>query len=92
MLIVTCWCACGCASAVQVVVDRMFKRVLTFAGLPVALGMVLFPVFWYLKVSALMPNYLANNDQHSAAAYCAMSCLGMVLCCSPSSGTSRYAV
>jgi hypothetical protein len=28
----------------------MFKRVLTFAGLPVALGMVLFPVFWYLKV------------------------------------------
>ncbi|WIA14157.1 hypothetical protein OEZ85_002699 [Tetradesmus obliquus] len=34
----------------QVVVDRMFKRVLTFAGAPVALGMVLFPVFWYLKV------------------------------------------
>eukprot|EP00878_Enallax_costatus_P008081 GHUV01008451.1.p1 GENE.GHUV01008451.1~~GHUV01008451.1.p1 ORF type:complete len:215 (+),score=64.19 GHUV01008451.1:196-840(+) len=34
----------------QVVVDRMFKRVLTFAGLPVFAGLVLFPVFWYLRV------------------------------------------
>ncbi|KAF6265608.1 hypothetical protein COO60DRAFT_1477421 [Scenedesmus sp. NREL 46B-D3] len=38
------------AETPQVVVDRMFKRVLTFAGLPVLLGVVLFPVFWYLKV------------------------------------------
>ncbi|KAF8063793.1 PAM68 [Scenedesmus sp. PABB004] len=36
----------------QVVVDRMFRRVLTFAGAPVALGVVLFPLFWYLKVVA----------------------------------------
>jgi hypothetical protein len=35
----------------QVVVDRMFKRVITFAGLPVVTGMLLFPVFWYLRVS-----------------------------------------
>jgi hypothetical protein len=34
----------------QVVVDRMFKRVITFAGLPVVTGMMLFPVFWYLRV------------------------------------------
>jgi hypothetical protein len=37
----------------QVVVDRMFKRVITFAGLPVVTGMLLFPVFWYLRVSLL---------------------------------------
>lgn len=34
----------------QVVVDRMFKRMLIFMGLPVATGLVLFPLFWYLKV------------------------------------------
>jgi hypothetical protein len=34
----------------QVVVDRMFKRVITFAGLPVVTGMLLIPVFWYLRV------------------------------------------
>lgn len=31
----------------------MFKRVITFAGLPVVTGMLLFPVFWYLRVSEL---------------------------------------
>jgi hypothetical protein len=29
----------------------MFKRVVTFAGLPVLTGMALFPLFWYLRVS-----------------------------------------
>lgn len=33
-----------------VITDRMLKRVLTFAGVPVALGLLLFPCFWYLKV------------------------------------------
>lgn len=47
-----------CCGVLQVVVDRMFKRVLTFAGAPVALGMLLFPVFWYLKV---------GQPQHSTA-------------------------
>jgi hypothetical protein len=36
----------------QVVVDRMFSRVLVCAGLPVATGVLLFPLFWYLKVSS----------------------------------------
>lgn len=39
------------AETPQVVVDRMFKRVITFAGLPVLTGMMLFPLFWYLRVS-----------------------------------------
>jgi hypothetical protein len=52
--VIFCRCAWCCAGVLQVVVDRMFKRVLTFAGLPVTLGMVLFPVFWYLKVSSLL--------------------------------------
>lgn len=34
----------------QVVVDRMFKRVITFAGAPVLTGILLFPLFWYLRV------------------------------------------
>lgn len=40
----------------QVVVDRMFRRVLTFAGLPVFTGLVLFPVFWYFRVKCSASN------------------------------------
>jgi len=34
----------------QAVVDRMFGRVLTFAGFPVVSALFFFPLFWYLKV------------------------------------------
>jgi hypothetical protein len=45
--------SCLC-DPLQVVVDRMFSRVLVCAGLPVATGVLLFPLFWYLKVSSLL--------------------------------------
>jgi hypothetical protein len=32
------------------VTDRMLSRVFIFAGVPVAIGLLLFPMFWYLKV------------------------------------------
>lgn len=50
----------------QVVVDRMFKRVITFAGLPVVTGMLLFPVFWYLRVrrEAGMAYRAAGSSSH----------------------------
>lgn len=35
---------------VQVVVDRMFKRMIVCAGTPVIAGVLLFPLFYYLKV------------------------------------------
>lgn len=38
-----------------VVTDRMLNRVFIFAGLPVAVGLLLFPMFWYLKVCPLKP-------------------------------------
>ncbi|KAG2442040.1 hypothetical protein HYH02_009832 [Chlamydomonas schloesseri] len=34
----------------QVVVDRMFRRILVFTGVPVFTGMALFPLFYYLRV------------------------------------------
>jgi hypothetical protein len=63
--------AAAAAAAVQVVVDRMFKRVLTFTGLPVALGMVLFPVFWYLKVS---PVFASEVLRGKLAQCCIQGC------------------
>eukprot|EP00879_Flechtneria_rotunda_P012966 GHRR01013539.1.p1 GENE.GHRR01013539.1~~GHRR01013539.1.p1 ORF type:complete len:165 (+),score=66.92 GHRR01013539.1:387-881(+) len=55
----------GITETPQVVVDRMFKRVLTFTGAPVILGMFLFPAFWYLKVCAAQR---CNSHSRSAAA------------------------
>lgn len=48
--------------------DRMFKRVITFAGAPVLTGILLFPLFWYLRVggrshnqaAALLLSYIAH--------------------------------
>lgn len=40
----------------QIVVDRMFKRMVTFAGVPMLTGFALFPLFWYLRVSQLINN------------------------------------
>ncbi|KXZ53908.1 hypothetical protein GPECTOR_6g826 [Gonium pectorale] len=34
----------------QVVVDRMFRRILIFTGIPVFTGMALFPLFYWLRV------------------------------------------
>jgi hypothetical protein len=34
-----------------VVTNRMLSRVLVFAGLPVLCGLLLYPLFYYLKVS-----------------------------------------
>ncbi len=33
--------------------DRILPRILLFSGLPVALGLLLLPGFWYLKVRAM---------------------------------------
>ncbi|KAG2440787.1 hypothetical protein HXX76_003643 [Chlamydomonas incerta] len=38
------------SSTPQVVVDRMFRRILVFTGVPVFTGMALFPLFYYLRV------------------------------------------
>lgn len=35
----------------QVVVDRMFKRMVWCAGIPVFVGLIFYPLFYYLKVS-----------------------------------------
>lgn len=34
----------------QVVVDRMFRRIMTFTFVPVFTGMALYPLFYYLRV------------------------------------------
>lgn len=39
------------ASVPQQVTDRMLKRILLFSGLPVATGLLLFPFFYFLKVT-----------------------------------------
>jgi len=40
------------SSTPQVVVDRMFRRMLVSAGAPVLLGLLLLPAFWYARVVA----------------------------------------
>lgn len=40
------------SSTPQVVVDRMFRRMLVSAGTPVLLGVLLLPAFWYARVVA----------------------------------------
>lgn len=32
------------------VTDRALTRMLTFSGIPFAVGLIFFPLFWYLKV------------------------------------------
>jgi hypothetical protein len=43
-------CAECCHLHLQVVVDRIFARMIACAGIPVALGLVLLYVFYVLKV------------------------------------------
>lgn len=43
----------GSAAAVpEAVTNRMLKRVILFSGTPVFGGLLLFPLFYYLKVKA----------------------------------------
>jgi len=35
-----------------VITDRMMSRAITFAGLPIVFGLLLFPCFWYAQVRA----------------------------------------
>ncbi len=48
-----------CVPSLQVVVDRMFRRILIFTGVPVFTGMALFPLFYYLRVSG--PSPISNS-------------------------------
>ena len=42
----------GPSTTPQVVVDRMFRRMIVSAGVPVLLGLMMLPVFWYARVVA----------------------------------------
>jgi hypothetical protein len=46
----------------QVVVDRMFIRMITCAALPVIAGLLLLVVFYYLKVGALLHSRPGAGD------------------------------
>jgi hypothetical protein len=67
-----CVCPCGvvysivkcCCLHPQVVVDRIFARMVACAGIPVALGLVLLYIFYILKVCTCLVLMTMHGLQH----------------------------
>ena len=51
----------------EVVNDRMLKRIIAFCGIPVFTGFLLFPFFYYLKVSQSVLSKLHYTTCHRLA-------------------------
>lgn len=50
------------AAVPAVVTNRMLQRMLIFAGLPVFFGILLFPVFYYLKVMSSTQSHTCSKS------------------------------
>lgn len=62
------------AAVPEVVTDRMLKRVILFMGTPVFGGILLFPLFYYLKVRGLLRAMPLSSEGMEAGGMHCMGC------------------